>query len=108
MSKDKITDLTPLLAAALTTGGMIEVALGGVSYQLDLKSMFGNYTFDGDDFKNGINDVINIVGSNMEIGAGFDAVLVNGLQADNGATGSFTSVDGKTITVTAGIITAIV
>lgn len=59
-----------------------------------------------------INQGLNQMGNYIDAGDNFkvheNGTYIKNLEIDEGATGSFTTVDGKTVTVTSGIITAIV
>ena len=54
------------------------------------------------------NNINNVTAINAESGTFTAVVTADSLEATNGATGTFTTVDGKEVTVTSGIITNIV
>ena len=103
-------DLNTHAISGVTTLGMTD----DLAILADDKSLILGAGADAKIYYDGTNLVIN----SKVVGTGYLSLLgdmiasgnVRGasLTADDGATGSFTTVDGKTVTVTSGIITAIV
>ena len=65
-----------------------------------------NFILDPNGYFHIDNNKLNIDNGKI-ISDGNGNLTVNSIKASNGATGTFTSADGKTITVTSGIITSI-